>query len=223
MLKKRIRNRNKKVHREIKHTLTKNRLELREYDSLFPLEYDESGKSIREKTLEKAWQVRDFEIKLYWERAKYFWAFIASTFAGYFISLGGPSKDFKELPFIIIIIGIIFSLAWTLVNIGSKNWQKNWELHIDRLEENFTGPLYRTVLDIKNYSVSRINIITSIFIIVIWILLAISFFINNKHTLNWIIISFTLIIAIFFIWILLHLGRTGRSKKKNIFKIRDLK
>ncbi len=208
---------------KINHTPSKKKLELSEYDKLFPMENDNSGKSVREKAFERAWKVRDFEIKLYWERAKYFWAFIATTFAGYFVSLGSAYEKFPELPFIVVIIGIIFSLAWTLVNIGSKNWQRNWESHIDRLEENFTGPLYRTVLSFKNYSVSRVNIITSIFIMIIWSLLGISFFIKNKDCLNWFIITFSLVTLIIFSWILLVFSQTGRSRKKNIFKIRELK
>lgn len=209
---------------KIIHTLGNRKLEnIDQYDELFPLENYEEGKCKREKALERAWQVRDFEIKLYWERAKYFWAFIASTFAAYFVSLGKASDNFHELPFIVIVIGLILTLAWLLVNIGSKNWQRNWEAHIDNLEDNFTGPLYRTVLDVKNYSVSKINIITSVFILAIWVLLSISFFIYNKKELNWFIISSSSIIAIVFLFVLLKFGQTGRSKKKNIFKIRELK
>jgi len=196
------------------------KISMDEYDDLFPLINDIPKQSKRERAWEKAWHVRDFEIKLYWERAKYFWAFIASTFAGFFVSLGDSSNKITELPFIMIIIGFIFSLAWLLVNIGSKNWQKNWETHIDNLEEEFTGPLYRTVIIAKNYSVSKINIIISSFIIVIWFLLGIVFIIDNDKNLNWFIIIFTMMTAIIFSIILLKIGQTGRSKKKNNFKIR---
>ena len=193
-----------------------------EYDDLFPLTESRGIKSKRERAFEKAWQVRDFEIKLYWERAKYFWAFIAASFVAYFASLGSSIQiEFKELEFIIICIGYIFSLAWTLVNIGSKNWQKNWESHIDRLEENFTGPLYRIVIDIKNYSVSKVNIYTSRFIMVIWIFLGLRFLFSNKD-FSWIIIIFSLLITITFTIILLVSGRTGRNKEVH-YKIRDFK
>jgi hypothetical protein len=217
-----MKNKIKKPTEGITHIPGEKRIEsLDEYDFYFPLDKDEFGKNVRENALDKAWEVRDFEIKLYWERAKYFWAFIASTFAAYFVSLGSPSIEFPELPFIVIVISIIFSLAWTLVNIGSKKWQENWEAHIDNLEDNFTGPLYRVVLKGKNYSVSKVNIVTSIFIIVIWFLLAVSFFIHNDKKIDWFIIVAAILIASIFAWILLVFTQTGRSKKKNIFMIRE--
>ncbi|MCM3904811.1 MAG: hypothetical protein ND866_24200 [Pyrinomonadaceae bacterium] len=37
-----------------------------------------------ERAFNKAWETRNFEIELYWKRATYFWAFIASAFVGYF-------------------------------------------------------------------------------------------------------------------------------------------
>ncbi|MFO4450988.1 hypothetical protein AAHC63_25730 [Klebsiella quasipneumoniae subsp. quasipneumoniae] len=37
-----------------------------------------------ERAFEKAWATRNFEIEMYWKRATYFWAFIASIFVGYF-------------------------------------------------------------------------------------------------------------------------------------------
>lgn len=33
--------------------------------------------------LDRAWQTRNFEIEMYWKRASYFWAFIATSFGGY--------------------------------------------------------------------------------------------------------------------------------------------
>src|SRR5262245_7326599 len=37
-----------------------------------------------ERAFERAWVTRNFEIEMYWKRATYFWAFIASAFVGYF-------------------------------------------------------------------------------------------------------------------------------------------
>ena len=33
-------------------------------------------------TLRKAWEIRNFEINLYWKRALYFWGFIVLAFSG---------------------------------------------------------------------------------------------------------------------------------------------
>jgi len=57
------------------------------------------------KTLEHALEVRKFEIELYWKRTTYFWAFIASSFAGYFVVI--KLEDFKELTIIVYIFGCI--------------------------------------------------------------------------------------------------------------------
>lgn len=100
--------------------------------------------------LELAQDNRKFEIELYWKRATYFWTLIAAAFAGYFALLGsdkGVNVDEKPLlAFAISCIGFVFTYAWFLVNRGSKLWQKNWENHVDMLEDKITGPLYKTVM-----------------------------------------------------------------------------
>ena len=102
---------------------------------------------ILNKTLEQALEIRKFEIELYWKRTTYFWAFIASSFAGYFVVM--KSSEFKEMTIIIAIIGLLFSIGWYLVNRGSKYWQKNWETHVDLLENEQIGPLFGTILNPK--------------------------------------------------------------------------
>jgi hypothetical protein len=38
----------------------------------------------------------------------------------------------------------VFSVAWHCVNKGSKYWQENWENHVELLEDQVFGPLYKT-------------------------------------------------------------------------------
>jgi len=131
--------------------------------------------SKREKALERAWKNRDFEIELYWKRATYFWAFTAATFTGYFLVLKEVKPDYLEL--VLASMGFIFSLSWYQVNRGSKGWQENWEKHIDMLEDDITGPLYKTILP-KNFpSVSKVNMKVSAFVTLIWVVLIIKYFI----------------------------------------------
>lgn len=139
-----------------------------------------------ESALHHALDIRKFEIGLYWQRATYFWALITATFAGYFAVLSAvnmPDKEFNA--FILACLGLIFSLAWFLTNRGSKYWQENWENHVDMLEDEVTGPLYKTILHRpKNqnlilraiegpapFSVSQINQWVSLFTITIWVCL----------------------------------------------------
>ena len=138
---------------------------------------------------ERALDIRKFEIQLYWERAKYFWAFIAAAFAGYAaIRASSSISDKTELSIYISCLGIVFSFAWYCVNRGSKQWQENWENHVDLLEDNITGPLYKVVLrrpkpeNVKEwfvehitgpypFSVSKINQIISLYVTFLWVFL----------------------------------------------------
>lgn len=125
---------------------------------------------------DKAWEIRNFEIELYWKRATYFWAFQISILAAFGLSV----RYFKEpelqpVIFLFANIGIIISFAWLFANKASKFWQQNWEGHIDLLEDELSGPLYKTLVkrDSKNsFSVSRINEHISMYFCVVWMLLA---------------------------------------------------
>ena len=104
-----------------------------------PLEYLSKDKKI--KAYEFARDTRKFEIELYWKRATYFWTFLALAFGGYFTALEKLSPKYQ---FIISLVGVTFSLSWYLVNRASKYWQENWETHIYYLEDEITGPIYKT-------------------------------------------------------------------------------
>lgn len=136
--------------------------------------------------LDLALDIRKFEIGLYWQRAAYFWALIAVAFAGYFAILGAEKLPEKEyLAYIVGCIGLVFTWSWFLVNRGSKFWQENWENHVDILEDETVGPLYKTILhrpEKKRFipknplsplaiSVSMINLLVSIFTLFIWTVL----------------------------------------------------
>ncbi|KAA8485394.1 hypothetical protein BDE36_2056 [Arcticibacter tournemirensis] len=158
---------------------------------------------------QKAWEAKNFEIDLYWRRATYFWAFQIASFAGYFTVLN--SKQFEEnnpkdhvILYFVVCIGFITALAWALINQGSKTWQRHWEIHVDMLEDEITGPLYKIVTTAKTYSVSKINDLVSRFFTCVWILLAIHYFGNyitfNPYSnggLNWIVILISIIVLFF--------------------------
>src|SRR4029077_3033597 len=79
------------------------------------------------KALERAHELRKFEIENYWKRATYVWAYQAVAFA----ALGFLFKDGKipVLEFVAVPAGLgaVTALAGWLTARGSKFWQQNWE------------------------------------------------------------------------------------------------
>ncbi|OZT17141.1 hypothetical protein [Serratia marcescens] len=142
---------------------------------------------------EKISDIRKFEIDMYWKRATYFWTIIAVTFTGYFALSVAKDLENKEIYLLLISsMGLVFTFAWYLANRGSKYWQENWENHLDLIEDEITGPLYKTILERPNkkthspmtnvenridsiltgpskLSVSKINQWVALYIILIWI------------------------------------------------------
>lgn len=149
-----------------------------------------------QQALEHALDIRKFEIEMYWKRATYFWAFIAAALAGYGVvqnSEYAASERATQLSVLIGALGFVFSFAWFCANRGSKHWQENWENHVDLLEDGVMGPLYKTVLQRaaiqkhwytlggawdrlarflsgpRKLSVSKINQVTSLFVVGLWV------------------------------------------------------
>lgn len=180
----------------------------------------------REKALNHALDIRKFEIELYWKRAAYFWTFIGATFAGFIAVEASSAINKQDLSVMLSCLGIVFSFAWVLVNRGSKYWQENWEKHVDMLEDEITGPLYKVVLSRRKpqtncqkgvhlvtgpspISVSKVNQIISLYVTALWIALLIytlpEFNFNsdiNKFYLS--LIGISALACILFLW----LGRT---------------
>ena len=146
---------------------------------------DFAGKE--EEALRQALDIRKFEIELYWKRATYFWTFIGATFAGYGAVQASTIAVKTDLSVILSCLGTVFSFGWFCVNQGSKQWQENWENHVDMLEDSVVGPLYKIVLRRARptkwrwltewiagpapLSVSKINQIISLFVTATWLLL----------------------------------------------------
>lgn len=78
-------------------------------------------------------------------------------------------------------VRLVFSFAWYLVNRASKFWQSNWEAHVDLLEDQANGPLYKTVLSddtpwwelqgAYGFSVSKVNQLPSLFVVFLFAML----------------------------------------------------
>ncbi len=150
-------------------------------------------KNIQPDALKVALDIRKFEIELYWKRASYFWTFIAATFAGYFVLQQKENTQVSSSMFIVACLGFVFSFAWYFVNRGSKTWQRNWEIHVDLLENEVVGPLYKTTLGRYSsrfwdltagypFSPSKINHLLGIFVIVVWFSLILMKFLDLDCT-----------------------------------------
>lgn len=173
------------------------------------------NEKVHENALKNALDIRKYEIDLYWKRATYFWTFIAATLAGFVAVQSSSSINKNDLSVLLCSLGIVFSCGWLCVNRGSKYWQENWENHVDMLEDEINGPLYKVVLTRADsvgfkqkfhhiltgpsaFSVSKINQIISLYIFIVWCglliysLPAFSFY----QSINW---YYTLLIAITFI------------------------
>ena len=121
-----------------------------------------------EKAYEAAEKIRQFEIELFWKRATFFWAFITAIYTAYYKVLTKiyvykceeiEKYHHGEFPLLVLsALGLFFCFSWLLSSKGSKHWQENWEHHLDLLEDNVTGPLYKTYVAGKTYSESKITI-----------------------------------------------------------------
>ena len=121
-----------------------------------------------EAALEKAHEIRQFEIRLYWQRSLFFWGFILTFFGAYMLLFSQEDLTFFVILalLIIAIIGLYASFAWYYVEVGSASWQKNWELHIDFLENHITGRLHKTVLGVESRFFSLATILRHFIVMV---------------------------------------------------------
>jgi len=160
-------------------------------------EFDDQGKCVRGKrfyrrrakaALNRAHDIRKFEIELLWKRTAYVATFQTLLFAALGFSFRAESGSIVSLfQLITCAAGVFSSFFWYLINKGSKFWHENWTHHIDFLEDGFEGKLHKTVLydgdgsdhsrilnrklydaETQPYSVSRVNIWISILFCVAW-------------------------------------------------------
>jgi hypothetical protein len=134
------------------------------------------------KYFEIAADVRKFEIGLFWQRSLFFWGFIGAAFVAY-ADLGNRDNLDHAGQIIVACFGFVCSVAWTLLNRGSKYWQEAWEAKTERREGAVLGedlfardePVQRKfiLLRARRYSVSKLVIALSDFTALIWLLLSV--------------------------------------------------
>jgi hypothetical protein len=178
---------------------------------------------MEDRALNIAMELRRFEIELYWRRAAYFWTLLAAALAGYFaLASGSKEGSHSFLLFAISCIGLVIAIAWFLVNRGSKYWHVTWERRVQKLGGDDIGPMFSNVRGDREwhwwklwegyrYSVTKVNQLTSLYFVVIWVgLCAIAF-----PEIKWPLQSgdyanvFLLVATLLFIVMLLTLGLGG--------------
>ncbi len=136
----------------------------------------------RRRALNRAYALRTFEIEHYWKRATYFWAFQVAIFAAFGLLWKDTNPGTKPVsdawsPIAVALagLGILTALASALSARGSSFWQNNWEKHIDMLEDEIEGRLYKTMWLSEgrvSFSVSRVNQYLSDYFVLFWALIA---------------------------------------------------
>jgi hypothetical protein len=186
-------------------------------------------------------KTRNFEIELFWKRALFFWGFIAVSFVSY-VKTTENYHSSEYIPLLIACFGFICSIAWSLVNRGSKYWQENWENIITKLEEKEEiGLLFSRVqtksntskkpekskwigfwLKKRKFSVSKLVMVISDVLIIVW------FFLIFQHVeilqiFNDIFININVMIFILTLFfVVLIVVRATRSKNNKKFKKDEL-
>ena len=120
----------------------------------------EQNTGAKKAALDRAHELRKFEIENYWKRATYFWSFQVIAFAvlGFSFKDGKPPEHFAIIQ-IPAALGAISGLVAFLSAKGSKFWQENWEAHVDLLEREIEGRLTQAIWSDgkRSNSVSRLN------------------------------------------------------------------
>lgn len=150
-----------------------------------------SNKDRLKEAYTRAHEIRKFEIEMYWKRSAYLWTIQAAALAGLAViatranlaewgtassqedhSSGVVSNQMNILILAgIWLFGMITSAVWLFLLKGAKFWQKNWERHVDILEDFFSGALYKTLPTNQNiapFSVSRLNETMALATMLIW-------------------------------------------------------
>jgi hypothetical protein len=153
------------------------------------LGFSEHNESKRGKALDRAHELRRFEIEHYWKRATYFWGFQIAIFAAFGLlwreitasDATHAVRLWSPVAIALSGLGVLTAVANLLSADGSKFWQQNWENHIEMLEDKIEGRLYKTVWLSKekaskgktSFSVSRVNRLLSVYFVIFWIFVTI--------------------------------------------------
>lgn len=79
--------------------------------------------AVSERFLEVALENRQLELNLLWQRSLFFWGFIVAAIA----AIPNLIHEDPRLLTLVTGFGVVASIGWVMVNLGSKYWTENWE------------------------------------------------------------------------------------------------
>lgn len=173
-------------------------------ESLFPNETTKESVPKAAEALRYAHDIRKFEIDLYWKRSAYFQTVLGIILGALALTLKTTESAGTKASWLISVsilqatilcIGSTLAFAWYAATRGGKYWQRNWETHVDVLEDQITGPLYKTVyshadqtshtfLKLLNeypYSTSKINSFVALIFLALFIAAHFLFFFSTPY------------------------------------------
>ena len=159
-----------------------------EYEIALGIQAAGDRKERIEAALKRAYEIRQFEIDLYWKRSGYFWLFQAAVLTAIGLFWRRDASVSLLLPIGLASLGTLTALACAMVADGSKFWQANWEKHIDMLETLSGGSLYRTVWIGRNgvrWSVSRVNQRLNWIFVQAWLALLLASAVKSQRWREW--------------------------------------
>ena len=96
-------------------------------------------------------QTRNMEIGLFWQRSNYFLVLNTATAVGFF------SIGIWAYQVALSLFGLVVSVLWFRVNLGSKYWQSRWEHRVSVLEQEIDGniQMFSATKEVCNSDVER--------------------------------------------------------------------
>lgn len=117
--------------------------------------------TMQKAALDRAYELRTFEIGLVWTRATYFFTAQAAIFAAFALVIRERGWDTAAIAGALALLGLATAWFGHLAAYGSRFWQQNWEHHIDLLEDELEGRLHKSIVLKRGqwrFSVSRSQI-----------------------------------------------------------------
>ncbi len=104
----------------------------------------------RERAHELAWEAMWREVDAFWVRSGAALVILGGATSLLFQSGWNP----VESAFLGVGL-LLMTIVWRQINLGSLSWMGSWMTHVDTLEDDITGPLYKTVFHEHTHSTTK--------------------------------------------------------------------